>query len=150
MTIRGIPVSRRLHERLESAENAYRPDPRRPELTAAERIVAMHFPHALSHEETDAAVAYASVNHGRWLVRCPWCPSAQHASREDHRFMCVECENAAVGGRWVKVVWPEEARKIEAVLLRRPKRYRNWNPGEAVVKLERENAEHPSEILGGP
>ena len=147
--IRGVPAARRLLHRLEDADTFYRPVPERPELSGAERMVHRYFPHALSHEQTDAAVAFASVNYGRWLVRCPWCPSAQHASRADHRFFCVECYNSAVGQRWVKVVWPEEARDIESVLLRRPKRYRNWNPGEAVVKLERENAEHSSEISGG-
>ena len=121
----------------------------RPEHSPAERVVAEYFPHALTHESTDEMVAYASVNHGRWLVRCPWCKSAQYASREDHRFFCVECFNAPAGQRWVAVIWPQDHEEIESVLCGRPKQNRNWTTGEPVDKLREENRTHALEILGG-
>src|SRR5690349_15592909 len=38
----------------------------------------------------------AVVNHARWIVECPSGDGgAQYASREDPRFMCLECLNAA-------------------------------------------------------
>ena len=142
---------RTLRKRLETAETFYRPMSSRPELSAPEQLVVKHgFLQALNAETHESVVAHASVNYGRWLVRCPWCKSAQYASTEDQRFFCVECANAVVGGRWVRVVWPENRAEIEAVLCRRPAREnRNWELGEAVQHLELENRQHAREILGG-
>jgi len=83
------------------------------------------------------------VNHGRWIVRCPFCTSAQFASREDKRFFCVECLNEQAGRRWVRVVWPKVAdmATIEGALeSRADQRTRNWEPGESPADLKRENA----------
>lgn len=86
-------------------------------------------------------LAYAEVSHGRWIVRCPFCRSAQLASKEDHRFFCVECLNEVAGRRWVRVVWPEEPEPIEAALLARPERaFMHWRKGEPVEALLVENA----------
>lgn len=80
------------------------------------------------------------VNHGRWLVPCPWCFSAGMASRHDHRFYCVECRNVGAGGKWVRVVWPESKDEIEALLTMRPDpRTRNWKDPETVAELLAEN-----------
>lgn len=90
---------------------------------------------------TEAITAYG--NHDRWVVECPDCASAQLACRTDHRFMCGECGNVAIGGLWRPVVWPTGGRAIEAELSQRPERVtRNWLPGETVAELaaEREDA----------
>jgi hypothetical protein len=135
---------------LRSAEDHHPPEPRWPGLSAAERIVAKYW-----HMETsghhidlptgisDKATATAYVNHGRWLVRCPWCPSAQNASRADHRFFCIACGNAAVSGQWVPVIWPAEHREIEELLMARPhKQHQNWEPHETAAGLRDENVAH--------
>ena len=137
---------------IKSAEDFHLPDPRWAGATVAERIVLAHW-----HMETDGhhvtvprmvsnkATAWAFVNHGRWCVRCPWCPSAQNAARSDHRFFCVECGNAAVRGAWVPVIWPEddEIVTIESLLGARPTpANQNWSPGEATAQLAAENVEH--------
>ena len=89
--------------------------------------------------------ASAEVNHGRWLVDCPFgCASAQHAVRSDRRFFCVECSN---GGTcmWVPVVWPDDDQvaAIEELLEARPDpTTRNWRPGEPVDSLADENTAH--------
>jgi hypothetical protein len=84
----------------------------------------------------------AWVSGGRWIVMCP-CGGAQLASREDHRFFCVDCLNAQVGGQWRTVSWPDDAAAIEAALLRRPESYtRTWLPTETLTDLLAENAEH--------
>jgi hypothetical protein len=74
-------------------------------------------------------VAEAYVNHGRWMVDCPWgCRSAQHASKSDHRFFCVECDSGATKA-WCHVTWPSdlEVAAIEAALGLRPDvTKRNW------------------------
>lgn len=80
------------------------------------------------------------ANHGRWIVTCPDCNSAQLAAREDRRFMCVECANVAVEGLWRRVVWPKEAPDIEATLDARPPRNRHWQPGESIEALQAETA----------
>lgn len=48
------------------------------------------------------------VEVGRFVAQCPFCPSAQVASKTDHRFFCYECKNAEVGGKYVPTVWPVE------------------------------------------
>lgn len=80
------------------------------------------------------------ANHGRWIVECP-CGSAQHASRTDKRFWCVECGNASFGGKWVSVEWPGDVALIEKELEKRLfHRNRNWAPGEKVADLRAEYA----------
>lgn len=84
------------------------------------------------------------VNHGRWVVNCE-CGSAQLACRTDHRMFCVDCENVAVGGRWVHVAWPDDPYAIERALSRRPVDLQNWLPGddldaENLVLAERTKA----------
>lgn len=106
--------------------------------TAAEQIVLRHG-HALP-AATSSATVTAVVNHGRWLAPCPWCASAQLASRKDKRFFCVECLNAPGGGQWATVVWPAQADEIAAVLSMRPnKSTRSWLAHETLGDLLREN-----------
>jgi hypothetical protein len=80
-----------------------------------------------------------TVNHGRWIVRCPFCLGAQLASEGDHRFFCVDCQHRGTpaAGRWLQVVWPEERGAIENTLELRPVENRNWE-AESVVELRAE------------
>jgi hypothetical protein len=87
----------------------------------------------------------AKIVHGRWLVECPHCRSAQVASVTDKRFLCIECHNALFDGEWVGVEWPSEKTRlqIEAVLLARPyAENRNWEYPETVKMLKNENLEN--------
>ena len=148
---------------IKSAEDFHHPDQRWAGATAAERIVLAHW-----HMETDGynitmprlttnqAVTHARVDWGRWLADCPSCSSAQNASREDHRFFCVECGNVAVGGQWIEVVWPSDAemRRVEELLSMRPSKDNQWwtptwatfapryFPREEIDILVAENIEH--------
>jgi hypothetical protein len=93
----------------------------------------------------------AWVSGGRWIVMCP-CGGAQLAARDDHRFFCVDCLNAQVGGQWRTVRWPDDAEAIEAALLRRPApETRTWLPTETLSDLLAENAAHgvTQDISGG-
>lgn len=146
---------------IKSAEDFHHHDQRWGNTTAAERIVLKHWHMETSGFNVDLprmvsnkAVAYARVNYGRWLVDCPWCGSAQNASREDHRFFCVECGNNTVKNVWIPVEWPPEWREIELLLGVRPiPANMNWFPGkgptvvlhperETLADLQAENIEH--------
>ena len=133
---------------IKSAEDFHHPDPSLGKTSAAERIVLnpLLSPFAkkgLPTTISNRATAYVRVDWGRWIVDCPWCRSAQAASKEDHRFFCVECGNHPVDGAWVNVVWPNEWKEIEGILSRRPsKDHQWWSPGETLDKLEAENKEH--------
>jgi ribosomal protein L37AE/L43A len=96
------------------------------------------------------AIAFAVVHHGRWIVHCPWCSSAQFAPFEDRRFFCVECGNMLVGGAYVPVRWPEDIQSIEIILEKRLPQNRNWNPGETTEQLVKENLEHQTRVLEMP
>src|ERR1039457_4537535 len=135
---------------IKSAEDFHHADPRWGNTTADERIVLAHWHMETSGHHIDLpkmvsnkATVYARVDLGRWIVDCPWCKSAQHASREDHRFFCVECGNAAVTGAWVSVHWPNEWAEIEEILSCRPSAGNQWwTPGETLASLQAENDEN--------
>jgi ribosomal protein L37AE/L43A len=92
----------------------------------------------------------ARINHGRWLVDCPGCNSALVISLSQPVFMCVECGNIANEGNWFHVTVPTNRKAIEAELLKRPWNgrnpasaiNRNWEPGETVATLKKENTDH--------
>lgn len=84
------------------------------------------------------------VNHGRWVIECPaaGCGGSQVASFTDRRFLCHNCLNADVGGKWLRVDWPDNWAEIEAALVERPEpSTRNWL-GEPVEFLLHENERH--------
>lgn len=90
---------------------------------------------------TSATVhASAYVNHGRWLVDCPFgCGSAQYASRDDRRFWCTECDNSGTG-EWVAVDWPDDVASIDdALSVRSDRRTANWEPAETIDELKAQN-----------
>jgi hypothetical protein len=83
----------------------------------------------------------AEVVHSRWLVRCPYCPSASRVTVEDPRFFCTFCGNDGEG--WHRVEFPADREQIEAVLSARPlTQTRNWRPHETVDDLAAENRQH--------
>lgn len=94
--------------------------------------------------EDERAVAY--VNHGRWMIDCPFgCGAAQEADPDWPLTLCVHCWNEPVGGAWIRVEWPspKTAEKIERMLVVRPdETTRNWRPGETVAMLGQENVDH--------
>lgn len=90
----------------------------------------------------------AFVNRGAWLVRCPSCRGAEYAWEEGF-FFCCSCKNSYMGHDYRRLVFPEDRRKIEDLLVVRPLNNRNWNLGESVADLERENKEHAAELLLG-
>ena len=147
---------------IKSAESFHRPDRRWGKTTAAERIVLAHwhmetsgFNVTLPKGTSTAAVTHARVDLGRWVCDCPWCASCQNASREDHRFFCVECGNSPVGGQWIEVIWPteQELADVENLLGQRHRTNQWYTPAyaasapvwfvrESVADIAAENREH--------
>jgi len=84
----------------------------------------------------------ARVNEGRWIADCPFCGGAQFTSPDDRRFLCADCGNVEIGGKWMRVIWPAVPEAIEDVLVIRPTENRHWLPGETAADLRRENAQH--------
>lgn len=81
----------------------------------------------------------AEVNHGRWVVSCPYCAGASMAE-EGEVFFCPDCLMLQNGGFPRPVMFPPNAAEIEAILLDRPdEARRNWLPYETVEALRREN-----------
>lgn len=105
------------------------------------RKAARYFGVTLGQPEIDEAMTVSPiVNHGRWIVQCPWCASAEMAGEW---FFCSQgCFNGAIGRKYVRVVWPKQKEAIEAVLLKRPDpQTRNWT-SETIDELARENKGH--------
>lgn len=121
----------------------------RAEIPHAFLIARHHNPRGILHRlptETvtgkKAPKAYVRLYRGQWIIDCPFCTSAQHASAEDHRWFCAYCRNETVDFQYVDAVWPDQKLldKIEAVVEARPKmENRNWYPGETVAELKKEN-----------
>lgn len=117
--------------------------------TCPEALVRMAWPHHRADYRPPQDVAgepfaHVEVNHGRWIVRCPFCPGAQLASVADRRFFCLDCLHVGTKaeGRWIHVSWPSARADIERVLLTRPAAStRNWSWGERVQDLVAENRE---------
>jgi hypothetical protein len=126
-----------------TAETFYPGVPDRPDLPVAARAPFLGGRRGVPTGASPAIFAEAEVNHGRWIVRCPFCPGAQYASRTDPRFLCVDCGNAPIEGDWIRVEWPVRPDAIEAALALRPQfANMNWLPTESLTDLQRENAEH--------
>lgn len=86
--------------------------------------------------------AYARVNAGRWVVDCPSpnCNSAQMASYGDRRFFCCDCAMEELGGKWAKVLWPDNHLEVENWLSNRIDAVKHWNPGETGEDIARQDA----------
>lgn len=94
----------------------------------------------------------AYVSDGRWVADCPdaQCNGAMYLLDRATPFMCAECLNADVQGRWRPVDWPSvtDETEIEAALMARPRREtRHWSgidrpglPAQTPADLRAENA----------
>jgi len=82
----------------------------------------------------------AYVNHGRWVADCPKCNGAELIHAKDVLFKCQLCKAEA------ECKQPRNARKIDALLEPRPLENRNWQAGESLDDLRRENAAHNTEV----
>jgi len=87
------------------------------------------------------------LDHGRWVVDCPFCTGAALASYTDPRFYCCDCLHVGTDaeGRWVRVDWPRATtiRAVEEAVASRPEPRRNWWPDETIQHLRDENAVYP-------
>ena len=87
-----------------------------------------------------AAAVRAYVNHGRWVASCE-CGGAEVVSSGDPFFMCLSCYNEADGGKLRRVLFPRNRSALEGVLLgRKEPGSRNWEVGETVADLKRQNS----------
>lgn len=94
----------------------------------------------------------ARLNRNRWIVDCPDCQGADFVWTDDRepKQMCGSCFNVAVGHKWRRVELPTNRAQIEAVLKARPiPQNRNWQFGEKLTAMKKENREHglPEEVL---
>ena len=81
------------------------------------------------------------INHGRWIVHCPWCKSSSFA-REDELFFCEQCFNASVNRCHIKAPFPRNRERIEArLIIRLNPENRNWEH-ETLKQLSEENKEY--------
>jgi len=75
---------------------AFRPDPHVwPAYLNPGASVVGHF--RPPEGKSDSIAVRVRINHGVWQIVCPWCPSAQHASRDDPWFFCARRNNDQVG-----------------------------------------------------
>jgi len=94
--------------------------------------------------ETRGEAIPAFVNHSNWLVRCPDCPEVLVA-QVGEPFYCPECQCVKNGGFARPVLFPNNFRDIERVLLARAMpEHRNWTT-ETVDELRKENVEQGEE-----
>jgi len=91
----------------------------------------------------------AEINHGRWIVRCPYCSGAEIAESEDPVFMCLSCFNEKNGGRFRPVKFPVDLESIEAELKsRKNENHQNWITGESLEDLKGETRVKESDQNG--
>ena len=90
----------------------------------------------------DTPVLEPHVNHGRWIVDCPWCNNAELASEEE-LFFCSNCCNAAIERKQARAPFPMQRLGVESTLVKRLLvTNRNWEPKETLELLLAENASH--------
>ena len=89
--------------------------------------------------EAAEPILKAEVNHGRWIVRCPFCAGAEAADPDYPRFYCLTCFNEPIKNRFLPVQWPVDRDGIEAELVRRSREgNQSWLPHETLSDLARE------------
>lgn len=110
----------------------------------------------LSQVVATARPLVARVNNGNWIVSCECgargVPSPGCLVFTDTPLVFdVRCGNASTGRGWRPVILPpvSEREQIERVLLCRPNALdQNWEPGESIETLLRENREHGDPVPG--
>lgn len=103
-----------------------------------------HIQEGKADDEIEPVKAF--VNKGRWIVVCPLCGGGEYAWEEGYCY-CCSCHNSYMGHKYRRLVFPENRAEIEAALIVRPLANRNWNLGETIEDLLRENQEHEAELL---
>lgn len=101
--------------------------------------------YGLQPRTTTEGLLLAEVNHGRWIVKCE-CGGAEKMW-EEGVFWCQSCQNAGHKHEYRKATFPPQRKQIEAILSKRPLPNRNWQPGETLAQLSRENKEHREDLL---
>lgn len=93
---------------------------------------------ALIRTGTAASLVYA--NWSRWVAHCGFCRFGRAALQPyAPNFDCGTC------GKTTDVIWPAEdmVAGVERLLMMRPDpSTRNWHPGETLIDLAFENAQH--------
>lgn len=99
---------------------------------------------------TDELRAVAFMYLGQWVARCPigcgntekrgTCDDGTTGGLDAGRFTCRESHGGC--GLRCGVDWPADIGDLERTLLVRPRVFRNWQPGETVLDLVKENAAH--------
>lgn len=115
------------------------------------RVKSMHLPPLKAVKISQEGSLSARVNHGRWIVDCPVCKGAEYVFKSRLLMLCQNCRNDSTD-EFRQVVLPQEVDEIEAALCKRPEQsyafgrrcypHRNWEVGQTVADLERENKEH--------
>jgi hypothetical protein len=103
--------------------------------------------------DEDAPPAIGRVYHDRWITDCPepGCGDASFVWLDALLYMCANCFNEALGGRWRRVEVPDagDRRELEGVLAHRAlPQHRNWAPGETAAALRAQNAEQGESVPG--
>ena len=94
-------------------------------------------------ETTSSPIIQARVNHGRWIGDCPFCAGAEFVwFQTPSWFFCLSCRNEKAGGKWLPINVPTNYQKIEKLLSIRPRQNQNWEPGETLAQIKRENKEY--------
>jgi hypothetical protein len=94
---------------------------------------------------TEAPPALARVNPlygvARWIADCPDCRvGVEYVWLDAPRFMCCNCGNRLIGGRWRTVKIPRDRKAIERELSARDDpETRIWTPGESLRRVRAEN-----------
>lgn len=87
--------------------------------------------------DTRGAIA-AYLNHGRWVVACPFCTGAELARVE---FFCRNCNMKKNRRAAMRVIYPANLELIEKIVNARKAQNRNWTY-ETIDQLIAENAAH--------
>ena len=102
---------------------------------------------------TGLPVALAYINHGRWIVDCPVCPSAEELPRKtENQDSLVQCQGCH---QIIRISWPKNSQQLMRVLKERPIANRHWYPtgypfamkhgiphGQTVAELHEETLQH--------
>lgn len=98
-----------------------------------QRLAAMGRLDAMPAATSPDVMVGARIDHGRWIVDCPFCPAAELADLLDLRFFCTDrdCLNKGAPHLWLSVAVPapELRLAIEAALLALPENRRHWRGG---------------------
>lgn len=96
-------------------------------------------PHdATAAERAAASAPYISL--GQWVMNCA-CRNAPSVSVAWDLACCLEC-----GAIYRGLTFPEDRDAIEAVLLKRDRRARNWAPPETLADLVAQNRASGDEV----